>query len=186
MYIGNTKAAAPAKAGSRELYKLRLVKLHGHWLEKKTILWKKNEHSRWLYSSIQGAIFPRLIITSSGVDTQVTSESVLIRFESVPMFVSTFSFLWHSYKCQVSCRVSSLGDFKECIVFVLGLIDCPFLNKYVFPTGHVSSVLTKYTLLRKSSSIIQAMYMNDFSVLFFIIINHSGKGNTQLFHQIEP
>ena len=93
MYIGNTKAAAPAKAGSRELYKLRLVKLHGHWLEKKTILWKKNEHSRWLYSSIQGAIFPRLIITSSGVDTQVTSESVLIRFESVPMFVSTFSFL---------------------------------------------------------------------------------------------
>ena len=111
--IGNTKAAAaPAKAGSRELYKLRLVKLHGHWLEKKTILWKKNEHSRWLYS-IQGAIFPRLIITSSGVDTQVTSESVLIRFESVPMFVSTF--LWHSYKCQASCRVSSLGDFKNVV-----------------------------------------------------------------------
>ena len=126
--IGNTKAAA-TKAGSRELYKLRLVKLHGHWLEKKRFYGKKNEHSRWLYS-IQGAIFPRLIITSSGVDTQVTSESVLIRFESVPMFVSTFSFLWHSYKCQVSCRVSSLGDFKECIVFVLGLIDCPFLNKY--------------------------------------------------------
>ena len=119
--IGNTKAAA-TKAGSRELYKLRLVKLHGHWLEKKTILWKKNEHSRWLYS-IQGAIFPRLIITSSGVDTQVTSESVLIRFESVLMFVSTFSFLWHSYKCQASCRVSNLGDF------VLGLMDCPFLNK---------------------------------------------------------
>ena len=29
----------------RELYKLRLVKLHGHE-KKKTILWKKNGHSR--------------------------------------------------------------------------------------------------------------------------------------------
>ena len=77
--------------------------------------------------SIQGNIFPRLIITSSGVDTQVTSESVLIRFESASSNVCFYLLLLmtiHIGKCQVCCRVSSLGDFKECIVFILGFELC--------------------------------------------------------------